>query len=260
MELRCVIYRSENNAKAERSRRDSKIADCEEALIELAGKINKRNLITVDAVQEAAKKIMNHYPDIKTFIHVDVATNEHNAIILSWAWDQEAIIREQRYDGIFALLTNHSKEHVKPANLVRKYRDRNESEINFGDLKGIMDLERVFLQRPERIDAYVFIKILAYFVLAFLRYYAETHGQKGITEGKIQEAFGKIAIGKCVIEPLDIPRFALANDNKLATWFRHSLGLPDPAPYVELLNKLINAEALMDRWVAKWTNRNIDSS
>ena len=49
-----------------------------------------------------------------------------------------------------------------------RYRDRYQIEINFCDL--------LRSARLKRIDAYLFIIVLAYFVLAFLRWYSEEHG------------------------------------------------------------------------------------
>lgn len=252
MELRCVIYRSDNNAKAECGVRECKVAKCNEALIDIQGKLNKRNLVTIDAVKAKINEIVKKFR-VNKFIRIDIAANEHEAVVLSWTWDNDALFREKRYDGIFAFLTNHSVHKVDAKALVRKYRDRNQSEMNFADLKGLLDLERVLVHLPERIDSYIFIKVLAYFILAFLRFYAESNGQKKITETKIQDAFSRLAIGKVTIEPLDIPRWSLANDNKLATWLRDSLSLPDPAPYVDKLNDLVDVNKMIDHWLGQWS-------
>lgn len=250
--VRCVVYRNSNSAKAECKTREEKIARCDEALIELSGKLNKRDLQTVNAAEKKANEILNKFSNIKRFIHLDFSTNEHGAVLFSWAWDTDALIKEKHYDGIFAFLTNHPANYVNAKELIMRYRDRNQSEINFAGLKGLADIERFFVRLPERMDAYAFVKILAYFVLAFLRWYAQTNGQKGITELKIQEAFSKLAIGKIIIEPLDIPKWSVANDNKLAAWFRDSLGLPDPAPYVGILNSLVDINSALDRLFTKW--------
>jgi hypothetical protein len=52
-------------------------------------------------------------------------------------------------------------------------------------MRGLLDLERVLYQRPERIDCYIFLKVMAFFVLAFLRSYAAEEGIKA-TEKEIQ--------------------------------------------------------------------------
>ncbi|MEW6663329.1 MAG: hypothetical protein ACOY9Y_05670 [Bacillota bacterium] len=111
--------------------------------------------------------------------------NAHKAVLLSWTWDEDACVRQKRYDGVFAFLTNHLQDEVSANEMLCRYRDRNQIEMNFRDLKGLLDLERIFMQIPERIDAYLFVKVLAYFVLAFLRWYAEEHGYGKITESKI---------------------------------------------------------------------------
>lgn len=81
--------------------------------------------------------------------------NIHKAVLFSWSWNEEVYIRQKRHDGVFAMLTNHAKENVCANEILFRYRDRNQIEMNFRDLKGLLDLERIFIQIPERIDAYL---------------------------------------------------------------------------------------------------------
>ena len=116
-----------------------------------------------------------------------LSQTDKGAISLTWFWDEAAIEEEAKYDGNFALLTNYTKERVNKNQLVSKYRGRDQIEVDFKEMRGILDLERVLYQRPERIDTYVFLKVIALFILAFLRSYATQEGVK-TTEKKIQES------------------------------------------------------------------------
>jgi len=79
--------------------------------------------------------------------------------LLTWIWDEGAYVRQKRYDGVFAFLTNHAQEEVSANEVLCRYRDRNQIEMNFRDLKGLLDLERIFMQIPERIDLLRFWRI-----------------------------------------------------------------------------------------------------
>ncbi len=87
-----------------------------------------------------------------------------------------AFVEEEKYDGLFALLTNYTIEQVNSNQLVRKYRGRDQIEVDFKEMKGLLQLERILFQKPERIDTYIFLKVIALFVLTFMRAQAEQNG------------------------------------------------------------------------------------
>lgn len=150
------------------------------------------------------------------------------------------------------MLTNHAPEDVCSNEILCRYRDRNQIEMNFRDLKGLLDLERLFIQIPERADAYLFIKILAYFMLAFLRWFAEERGYGKLTESRIQDQLSELGISRISIEPLGINKWSVANDNPLTVFFRSSLGLPDPHEAIDILNALEDPERQINLWFQDW--------
>jgi len=195
---------------------------------------------------------LKDFAKVKPFVNLAFSENAHKAVLLTWTWDEDAYVRQKRYDGVFAFLTNHSKGEVSANEILCRYRDRNQIEMNFRDLKGLLDLERIFMQIPERIDAYLFIKVLAYFVLAFLRWYAQEHGYGKITESKIQDQLSEMGISRISIEPLGINKWSVANDNPLTMFFRSSLGLPDPHEAINILNTLTDAKRQITLWLQTW--------
>ena len=250
--VRCAIYRHGNKANQElRNREEQRIA-CEAALEEFSRKLNKRNLQTIKECEEAGERLLKDFPKVKPFVNLTFSENIHKAVLFSWSWDEEAYIRQKHYDGVFAMLTNHAKEDVCANEILFRYRDRNQIEMNFRDLKGMLDLERIFIQIPERIDAYLFIKVLAYYVLAFLRWHAQERGYGKMTEVKIQEQLSDLGINRISIEPLGIDKWSVANDNPFTIFLRSSLGLPDPHEAINILNALIDAEQQIAIWFQTW--------
>ena len=256
--VRCVIYRDGNRANLQGKLRKLKRWQCDDALIEFAGKLNKYRLKTLDACQAKAAELLKAFPEVNDFVTLNLTTNEHNAVIFSWDWDEEAMDQAERYDGIFALLTNYPKKTVSANTLLSRYRERNEIEMDIGGLKGLLDLEEIFLQIPERIDAYVFLKVIAYFILAFLRWFAEKNGQKKVTEGKIREAFGEMGLCQQEVEPFALAHYTVINDNSLTQWFRSAFDLADPTQGVEVINSYIDPDQVIDRWLQRWKEQNPD--
>ena len=250
--VRCAIYRHGNKADQELQNREEQRIACEAALEDFSRKLNKRNLQTLKECEEAGARLLKDFSRVKPFATLTFSENIHKAVLFSWSWDEEAYIREKRYDGVFAMLTNHAKEDVCANEILFRYRDRNQIEMNFRDLKGLLDLERIFIQIPERIDAYLFIKVLAYYVLAFLRWYAQERGYGKMTEAKIQEQLSDLGISRISIEPLGIDKWSVANDNPFTIFLRSSLGLPDPHEAINILNALTDAEQQIATWFQTW--------
>lgn len=259
--VRCAVYRHGYKAEQELQNREKQRIACEVALEEFSKKLNKRNLQTLRECEQASHRLLKEFPKVKPFVKLELSENVHKAVTIFWTWDEDAYTRQKRYDGIFAMLTNHSQENVSSNEILCRYRDRNQVEMNFRDLKGLLDLERIFMQIPERIDAYLFIKVLAYFMLAFLRWYLEEHGYGKMTELKIQDQLSEMGLSRISIEPLGIDKWSVANDNPLTTFLRSSLDLPDPHETINILNTLTDAERQITLWLHDWeqTQRNEDS-
>jgi len=250
--VRCAVYRYGYKADKELKIRENQRVACEAALEELSRKLNKRKLKTIPDCEQAGVLLLKEFPKVKSFVNLALSENAHKSVLFSWTWDEDAYLLQKRYDGIFAMLTNHAHEDVSPNELLCRYRDRNHIEMSFRDLKGLLDLERIFVQIPERIDAYLFTKVLAYFVLAFLRWYAEEQGFGKMTESKIQNQLSELGISRISIEPLGIYKWSVTNDNPLTIFLRSSLELPDPHETINMLNSLNNAEQQIKLWFQKW--------
>jgi hypothetical protein len=75
--------------------------------------------------------------------------------------------------------------------------------------QGLLDLERILYQRPERIECFVFLKVMALFVLTFMRAYAKQEGVKA-TEKDIQESMGKMLLVENNILPIEMKSYSIA--------------------------------------------------
>lgn len=254
--VRCVVYRHTKKAKHESERRRKKQQELEVTLNELKTKLNKRNLTEQVACEKAIKKLCESYAAVKKFVKIVLTTTgeKENIMVLHWIWDEVALECEEKTDGVFALITNYPIDKVNANQLLAIYRSRNEVEVDFRDMKGLLNLEQVFLQLPERIDCYLFLKVLAYFVLALLRWTAEEKKFAKTTEKKIQDTLGDMFISETSIEPLAISSYAVGSDSLFTQWIRDEFDLPNPYEVIEELNS--DAELRIDAAISEWTKKN----
>lgn len=250
--VRCVVYRDEEKARLEKATRIRNLEKLENALEEFKSKLNKYKYKTIDGATKGLETLLGKYSKYKRFMGIILKENDNTSICLEWN-KNEALIKEEeeKFDGIFALLTNYEKEKVSANKLIAKYRERNEVEMNFRDLKGILDLERVFMQKQERIDCYIFLKSLAYFVLAFLRWYAEDQKFSKTTERNIQETLGEMCIVENKIMPIEISIYSVGNMSELSEWIKEAFELNNPIEEIEELNliELAKVSSHLEKWI-----------
>lgn len=251
-QVRAVIYRDLDKKNKDAKRRQEQIQRTQQALSDLNGKLNKRNLTTVEACQKEVAKIFKGRPDMRRLFNVTVKENQHGAVVMSWPISLDnSILRElAKTDGIFVLLTNHDKAFVDANELLTRYRGRNDIEMSFRFLKGALDLEQVFLRRPERVDAYCFLKVLAMFVINFAAWILEKHGKR-LTPKKLQKEFGAMTIVEQRLEPMGIRRWVGANIPASIEILVNLFQLPHPVQLIEIVNTPIDYSQFIQEWISK---------
>lgn len=249
IETRCVFYRHAAQAEQDKKNREKQIEKLQNELQEFSGKLNRRNLRDLTVSQKKLDQLLKEHAGARKFVACSLIQNANDALVLTWEWNDTDIAQEENYDGIFALLTNYSSKQVGMNQLVSKYRSRDQIEVDFKEMKGLLDLERILYHRSERIECYVFIKVISLFVLTFLRSMIGLEGVK-TTEKNLQESMGDMLIVENVIEPMGLKNYAIGRDTELNRRLRARFQLPDP---VELIRVLNDAEYnKVDEYVQKY--------
>jgi transposase len=249
MEVRCVFYRHDLQAARDRENREHSLKQLEYELELYKTKLNKRAYREQTYCESKLKELLNKYASVKPFLAYDLAQAANGSIALSYSRQETALENEVKYDGIFALLTNYPQKKVNANRLISKYRSRDEVEVNIKELRGLLDLERILYQLPERIEAFIFLKVMALFVLTFMRTYANQAGFK-VTEKTIQEGMGDMLLVENTILPLGVKSYGVSRDTELNQFFRKIFSLPAP---IELIRVLNEAElARIDERVLNW--------
>jgi len=180
------IYSSEKRQRDRHARR-KRIEKAEEALMELAGRINFRKLKTQEAIQAAIDAILAQYK-VGAFLHVKIGTTREETrtqigkgrpgkntqykqvikIVFTLGFSHNATVlrQEARTDGVFPLLCTDKDLTAKEVLRAYKYQPR--LEKRFQQFKHIHHGMPLLFKKLERIEATMFAFFIALMIQALI--------------------------------------------------------------------------------------------
>jgi transposase len=180
------IYSSEKR-KRDRKNREKHLKKVEQCLAVLNGKINKRDLKTSTAIEEAAQQIVEEHK-LKKFFHILIGTIEENYQIqigtgrpgkntkyrtgvnrlftLSWTQKKQALKEEAQTDGVFPLLC--TDKELKAKEVLKAYKYQPRLEKRFSQFKKVHNAAPLLFKNIERIEANMFGFFIALVVQALI--------------------------------------------------------------------------------------------
>jgi transposase len=99
------------------------------------------------------------------FIQVDLS-GEDGRLTLNWHIDRTALKQAMRLDGKFLLVTNDRT--LSGAQMVARYGEKDKVEKSYRTLKGPIRIRPVYLHKDERIEALMFVNMLALLLYSIL--------------------------------------------------------------------------------------------
>jgi len=182
--FRILWIHSKAKERLEGSNRERRIAKAEQALEKLSCVLNQRALKTREQIEKAIKKAAQGASAyLGVTIHED-RTSERVQVgrgrpgpntryedkesvnyRLEWARDEDEIARARRSDGLFPLVDNTALE---PLEVLRTYKDQPYLEKRFSTKKSVLDVAPVFLERPQRIEAMMFLYYVALMLVSLI--------------------------------------------------------------------------------------------
>jgi transposase len=245
------IYSSEKR-KRDRDNRDKHLKKVEQCLAELNGKINKRDLKTSTAIEEAAQQIVEEHK-LDNFFHISIGTitekyqvqigpgrpgkntkyrtRVNTLYTLSWTQKKQALKEEAQTDGVFPLLCTDNELTAKEVLKAYKYQPR--LEKRFAQFKSIHNAAPLLFKKIERIEANMFGFFIALVVQALIerevrnkmkeqkidkiRVYPEQREASHPTTSKILDRFDNICTYKIMENSQVVETFrdSLNEDQKL---------------------------------------------
>lgn len=182
--FRLLWIHSSAKDKQDKYRRAAKIKKAQGFLEELNTKLNRYYLKTELQIQAAIEKGLG-----KTSELFDIQVIEKEELIrkqkgkgrpgLNTKWEEKRVISyEIKYtinsvaitkaankDGIFPLVTN---TELAGEEVLKNYKNQPYLEKRFNSLKSVLELAPVFLKKPERIEAMLFLYIIALMLIALI--------------------------------------------------------------------------------------------
>ena len=177
-ELRYIICLNKERKAASQRKRDADISKLSKELDKL---FSKNDMGRKDSDKEKVlNKIFEGYKaKFKKFFTIEKDIKSKKAV--GYSLNQKEIEEEKKFDGIFVLLT--SRFDLEPWKVVESYKNLQEVEILFDDLKNFVDIRPIRHWLAVRVRAHVFICVLALLL-------------KRIFEINYMG-------GKCIMEPLE---------------------------------------------------------
>jgi transposase len=150
--MRFVCALNQERAKGVRLRREQKIAELSQELDKvLAGKQDKQRALRLERVFDGHNR---RYRRFFCCQHEDAAMQP-----IGYRLDESAIAAESRSDGVFILTT--TRQDLSPCKVVESYKNLQEVETLFDDLKHFVDIHPVRHWLETRVRSHVFLCILA---------------------------------------------------------------------------------------------------
>jgi len=142
-------------------------------------------------VRQRVARVRRQNPAGRYFQVQVTKTRAHTAPLrLTWTVQRKALRADARWDGVYSVITNLPAETHSPTAVLEIYKDQHQAEGRFRDLNQLpVRVRPLWLKRPDRIEARVFLVMLAALIFALLerqgrRYLAQT-GQ--VIEGLMPE-------------------------------------------------------------------------
>jgi len=159
--MRFLFIRSDGKLKRDRKRREKHVAKLEAELAFLREKVGKPYYRETEKLRAKIAKLLKRFPE-GGFVEIDLQTSGGKAVSLNYTWDEAALRKEARWDGIYLVGTT-LMEHPM-GEVFGLFKEQHYSESANKDLKGPLRIRPIFLQNQARIEALIFILFLALMV------------------------------------------------------------------------------------------------
>ena len=177
-ELRYIICLNEERKVVSQKKRQDYISKLSKELDKVFSKDTRYK--EDREIEKAVNKIFEGYKvKFKNFFTIARDTKSKKAY--GYSLNQEKIEQENKFDGIFVLLS--SRYDLEPSKVVESYKNLKEVEVLFDDLKNFVDIRPIRHWLEVRVRAHVLICVLA----LLLKRIFEINYMKG----------------KCIMEPLE---------------------------------------------------------
>jgi len=171
---RLVLCKSQGRREKELAIRSGAEKRFVAGLEKLHARLLKGQLIDGVKAQRALGKLLERAARVQRFYRVELKDTASLRAGLSWQRQDEVSTEDEQLLGCYVLRTDRSK--LGPETLWKLYVLLTQAEDGFAALKGDLGLRPNYHQLEGRVDAHIFITVLAYQLLRFITYTLEQKG------------------------------------------------------------------------------------
>jgi len=133
----------------------------------------KKGTKKLDKVWQRIGRLKERYPSANKHYHIEVAPDEKNINARDVTWHKNAV-KPKSGEGVYFVQTNLSEKNE--TDLWTIYNTLTEIEATFRILKTDLSLRPVFHQKDEAMEAHLFLGLVAYQLVATIRYQLKVSG------------------------------------------------------------------------------------
>jgi hypothetical protein len=171
---RLVLCKSQGRREKEMAIRSGAEKRFVTGLEKLHARLQKGQLTDGVKAQRALGKLLERATRVQRFYRVELKDSTDLRAGLSWQRQDEVSAEDEQLLGCYVLRTDRSE--LGPEPLWRLYVLLTQAEDGFAALKGDLGLRPNYHQLEGRVDAHIFITVLAYQLLRFITYTLEQKG------------------------------------------------------------------------------------
>jgi transposase len=178
-----VLARSIQRRAKEKAIRKRQLLGLHRDLAKLASRVLAGRLKNTDKLLESVGRFRERWPAASRFVRVDVERDKAGqATAVSWSYHKDKLRTALARDGAYLLLSDQSD--WSPEDLWRTYIQLTRAEDAFRAMKSNLLLRPMWHQKSDRIEAHVFVCVLAYALWKALAHMLGNAGVKTRTRKK----------------------------------------------------------------------------
>lgn len=168
---------SEAKAKKEEGIKSQSRQRFEEDIEQVRAGLNKkRGTKVLSKVHTRIGRIKERYRRVSGLYDITVIPDETNKNAVDIKWELQTEKEKKKLNGIYRLRTN--EESITVETVWNIYVNLTQVESSFKSMKSELGIRPIFHQKGCRVDAHLFITLLAYHVSHSIRYRLQKHGIK----------------------------------------------------------------------------------
>jgi transposase len=169
VEAQVLLLYSQNKAQLDADKRTTLLNRYLGHLEALKKRLNQRKYKKAAYTSNQIKKAQSQYASVRHLVDVHL-TGADGDLCLSYQVNAEQLSQAQEQDGRYLLATNRPLSALE---MLAKFKEQDQIEKRIRTVKGPIRVRPMFLHKPQRIEALVFICMLALLVFSLLELLAK---------------------------------------------------------------------------------------